>query len=452
MCGNSLVGTDILSGELFEPVEERKLNPMNFEDRFPEIMRCGGFDAIVGNPPYIAMLQLVKTQTTDTKDYWKKHFKTACGAYDIYVLFVEKAVSLLKKEGFLGYIIPNKFMAAEYALEFRKWILEECSFESLLDLSRVKVWTAGVYPVVITLKKGESPKTNATEVLNAFSKDEFKKIGSVPVSQLRKIPDNLWSFITQEGAKVLLKVMQNATSLEEVAEVCGASTVAEGSDYPLLIVDSAKARKTESVSRFVVSGSVLRYATLWERDSILFTHKNYVKPLIALKSPMPERRRKQARSPKIIICKVGLEPRAYPDMAGEYLGAYTTYVLNSKYSLEFLTALINSQLMRFVYRRLYDALAMSGGYLRFQPPQIRRLPICGLDLKQTNDKARHDKMVSLAQQMLVAKEKLAGAQSDKDKDFYENKCAALDRQIDALVYELYGLTAEEIKIVEGAAK
>ena len=63
---------------------------------------------------------------------------------------------------------------------------------------------------------------------------------------------------------------------------------------------------------------------------------------------------------------------------------------------------------------------------------------------------RHDKTVSLVDQMLAAKGQLAGARSDKDKDFYDKKCAALDRQIDALVYELYGLTEEEIKIVEAA--
>ena len=60
-------------------------------------------------------------------------------------------------------------------------------------------------------------------------------------------------------------------------------------------------------------------------------------------------------------------------------------------------------------------------------------------------------MVALVEQMLVAQKQLAGAQSDADKDFYGNKCAGLDRQIDALVYELYALTPDEIKIVEGAA-
>ena len=81
---------------------------------------------------------------------------------------------------------------------------------------------------------------------------------------------------------------------------------------------------------------------------------------------------------------------------------------------------------------------------------LEQLPICVLDISKPADKAWHNKMVSLVEQMLAAKPQLARAQSDKAKDFYENRCAALDRQIDALVYEFYGLTAGEIKIVEGA--
>jgi hypothetical protein len=83
---------------------------------------------------------------------------------------------------------------------------------------------------------------------------------------------------------------------------------------------------------------------------------------------------------------------------------------------------------------------------------LEQIPICVLDVSKPADKARHDKLVSLVEQMLVAKPQLASAQSDMDKDFYENKCAALDRQIDSVVYELYALTPAEMKIVEGTTK
>ena len=75
-----------------------------------------------------------------------------------------------------------------------------------------------------------------------------------------------------------------------------------------------------------------------------------------------------------------------------------------------------------------------------------------LNLTNASDKSRLDKMTFLVEQMLTTKKQLAEAQSDKDKEFYGGKCDSLDRQIDALVYDLYGLTADEIKIVEGSAK
>src|SRR6476469_6237841 len=105
---------------------------------------------------------------------------------------------------------------------------------------------------------------------------------------------------------------------------------------------------------------------------------------------MPARRVAQARSPKIIICKVALEPRAFADLKGDYVGAYTTYIFSQNMDLRYLTAVINSRLMRFLYRSLYDALAMGGGYLRFQPPQIRRLPIRPINLDDSADRPFHD--------------------------------------------------------------
>jgi uncharacterized protein (UPF0335 family) len=80
---------------------------------------------------------------------------------------------------------------------------------------------------------------------------------------------------------------------------------------------------------------------------------------------------------------------------------------------------------------------------------LKALPIPKLNLSQATDKARHDEIVSKVEAMLEAKQQLAQAQTDKDKTYYENKCTGLDRQIDRLVYELYGLTKEEIEIVEG---
>jgi hypothetical protein len=80
---------------------------------------------------------------------------------------------------------------------------------------------------------------------------------------------------------------------------------------------------------------------------------------------------------------------------------------------------------------------------------LRSLPLPPVDLNKPTDKKRHDRIVKSVEEMLKAKNHLASAKTDKDKTYYENKCASLDRQIDRLVYDLYGLTEDEINLVEG---
>ncbi|HCX28495.1 MAG TPA: hypothetical protein DHU55_01785, partial [Blastocatellia bacterium] len=135
-CGNSLIGTDILDGELFEPVEERNLNPMDFEQRFPEIMKRGGFDAIVGNPPY------VRIQTSGERDlkYFSENYEAAVGNFDIYCLFVEQALSKLRPKGRFAYIIPHRFFKTDYGEGLRKLFVERGGLQTIVDFDGFMVF------------------------------------------------------------------------------------------------------------------------------------------------------------------------------------------------------------------------------------------------------------------------------------------------------------------------
>jgi hypothetical protein len=94
---------------------------------------------------------------------------------------------------------------------------------------------------------------------------------------------------------------------------------------------------------------------------------------------------------------------------------------------------------------------LNGGYLRIGPPQLRILPICVLDLNEPANKVKHDRIVSLVEQMLSLHKQLGTARTPQQKSMIQNQIKIADRQIDQLVYELYGLTEEEIAIVEGRA-
>ena len=132
------------------------------------------------------------------------------------------------------------------------------------------------------------------------------------------------------------------------------------------------------------------------------------------------------------------------------VGGVTFKADYAEQTLPYLLALLNSRLLRWYFP--FVSAPFRGGWMSANKQFLSQLPLHPIDFSNSAEKARHDKIVSLVEQMLAAKKQLAAAQSDRDKAYYEHKCVALDRQIDALVYTLYGLANDEIKIVEDATQ
>jgi CO/xanthine dehydrogenase Mo-binding subunit len=117
------------------------------------------------------------------------------------------------------------------------------------------------------------------------------------------------------------------------------------------------------------------------------------------------------------------------------------------FDANFLAAVLGSRLIAYFIRSYFDEC--TAAFPQIKVSQLRELPLPNLDLKNAADKSRHDRLVEWVEQMLAAKAKLPSAKTEGERDRLENKCATLDQQIDALVYELYALTPNEIKLVEG---
>ena len=130
-CGNSLIGTDYWDGQLIVDEEERaRVNAFDWKAAFPEVFAQGGFDAVLGNPPYVLGRE---TFDDKLKQYFSKHYDAFGGKYDLYIYFTEKAASLLKAGGKLGFIIPNTVLVNENAIKLRQFILNKTQ----LDVIRV---------------------------------------------------------------------------------------------------------------------------------------------------------------------------------------------------------------------------------------------------------------------------------------------------------------------------
>jgi len=115
------------------------------------------------------------------------------------------------------------------------------------------------------------------------------------------------------------------------------------------------------------------------------------------------------------------------------------------YDLKFVTGVVNSKALKFFYRTTFQTIHVQCG-------ELSSLPLPRLDMSKLEDRKRHDSLVSLAAQMLDAKQQEVRAGNEAKRDFWTRKAMGLDRQIDSLVYGLYGLTSEEIALVEGRAE
>jgi hypothetical protein len=174
-----------------------------------------------------------------------------------------------------------------------------------------------------------------------------------------------------------------------------------------------------------------------------------MKPFLDI-TKINENRKKLYKNPKIILAKLALRIEGFLDSDGSYSSINTNciHTLQEDISIEYLTAIINSKLMSFVYSELFSGLRMSGGYFQFQAPQLRVLPIVKAPKEQQG------KISSLVKKIMIYSEQRneIGDKTTDEKARLEKEIKKLDEEIDQEIYKIYGLTKEEIKIVEESLK
>jgi len=229
-CGNSLIGSDFYDNQQMSFLDEEemyRINVFDWEAEFPEIMKNGGFDAVIGNPPYI------RIQTTRREDaaYYGSCFRTAVGNYDIYCLFAEKGISLLKTNGKLGYILPHRFFRTSYGKGLRAFIVEHRNLQEIIDFDGYMVFEqSSINTCILILSKTESDRflfgkmgftkksKEATKtVLFDIGKETHSNseiaVGSIPLSTLSSEP---WIFVWRQEQPIWEKLNSVGQKLGEI--------------------------------------------------------------------------------------------------------------------------------------------------------------------------------------------------------------------------------------------
>ena len=481
-CGNSLISDVEVAGD----------KAFDWEVEFPQVFEKGGFDVVIGNPPYVDSETMTKSIPLQ-REYMTKTFDCAKGNWDLFVVFMEKSVNITNVGGCTSLIIPNKIIAAKYATEIRRFIAQKQIFE-IVDFSNVRVFEdASVYPCIVSIVNNESE--SEVNMICMQSVDTIAYKNQVLNRHLRD--DLYWDkyFFSPTVVQVIDKMAIHPQMYSYLPNISGAATVAEAYLVKEKLLDNETLPDSK---KFINTGTIDRYSSLWGYSQTQYIKGRYIFPKIYDNDiyNISHNRLEQAKSPKLIIAGMSLSYEAYYDK-GEYLaGKSTTVILGEADKLKFAQLIINSALLSFWLKITFNSLTMSGGYFNIGGNEIGMIPISipadismyvemadvmqDLNAKlskmrsqfthrlQTNfenikisgvlDKFYEREFADILKELKKQKITLTLRQQDEWEEYfndYKKQCNELsaqisstDKEIDKMVYALYGLTDEEIAIVE----
>jgi hypothetical protein len=439
-CGNSLVGPDIrkqfpdLSDE-----EITRINPFDWQAEFKDVFKQGGFDAVIGNPPYGAEL------TDSDKLYLGERYTVTQYKFDTFGFFVEIGLELLKKSGRIGMIVPNSWFDTVSYTKFRELILG-FQIDSIVNLGR-DVFRANIDTAVIISEKS-GPGKRETHVINATD----SSLQSVRIEQAVSgfLIDQLnWKNekdvrIAVWKSPLLIKVYEKIIALSmPIDQLCEVSqglipynTKEMSAKNPYI---SDKRVSVEWKPLLDEGRCVARYILSWNGKYVKFGPWLYTanKPKFYENEKILVQRHRNPSLARRIVATL--------DQSNYYFKDNLCCMVrkdNTEVSLAYCLGILNSSLLNSYYKTTFTEVSLN-------PTYLRQLPIRTINFKDKADKARHDKMVKLVERMLELNKKLPDVKTPNEREKLVRQIAATDREIDELVYELYGLTAEEIEIVEG---
>mgnify|MGYP003091337235 CR=1 FL=1 len=394
----------------------------------------GGFDIVIGNPPYVDSEEMTRSMPEQRELYTKK-YSCAKGNWDLFVLFIEKGMDLLAENKTISYIVPNKLISAPYTETLRKKMAKNRVIE-IRDYSNVNVFKeAAVYPVVFRVEISNNRTPVKMDVM-----DGMELVGNQnTISPEKFYADINWDkyFNTSAEALSIVDKMAKFPSLSTIADVNGAATVGEAYLVKEFMYDDDG--KDDSVMKFINTGGIDKYKSFYGIEYIRYLKGKYMYPVVKtadLKN-MSVKRFNESRSSKIIIGGMNKVLECFYDEGDFLAGKSTTIVYNNPH-LKVITAILNSTLMSFYYATFYNSMSLAGGFYRIGAPQIKALPIAMPD-----DKATVETLENLVDEV---RELLKSFQE------HDDKVQNVLEQIDKIIYRFYGLTDNEILCVENGQR
>ncbi|GHP48339.1 type II restriction endonuclease Eco57I subunit R [Helicobacter pylori] len=471
--------------ECYETLENLK-NSKTLEWRFefPEVLDDEGdflgFDCIIGNPPYIRQEQIRDIKPLLQKQYPNFYNSTA----DLYTYFFALSYHLLKEKGFNAFITSNKYARAKYGAKLRELLLKKTTIVSYMELNALKVFeSAAVDTSIMSFIKQTPPKESHFKYYEPTPNDKNDLKSARPL-RMKQNALSTESFIFADATLLDLRdKMESVGAPLKDWDIQIYRGILTGANEAFIIptekregiLNACKTQEerehTETLIKPILRGKdIKRYSYEWAGEWVINTHNGYTS---AIKSKIPPvdiekypatkahldshfdtiaTRSDQGDTPyhlrncayledfekeKIVYGEIVQEPRFYLDNGECELGYFyaeaTSFILTGEH-LRYLLGMLHSKLITFAFKTFYAGGGLGESGYRYKKAFIERLPIPKITPK--NQELAH-KITDCTKAILEAKEKDPKANTQQ-----------LEKEIDALVYQLYNLTDEEIKIIE----
>lgn len=408
-----------------------------FADAFKE----GGFDVVIGNPPYVDSETMINKGLICEREYIAQHYSSAKGNWDLFIVFCEISLIISKRNSINSFIVPNKILATKYSEEIRK-IFSKKTIVEIRDYSRINVFKeADVYPIVYVLNNSSSFKRN---VLMTKINENYYIAKQNIINKNIFYNDILWDkyFQDDKAVDVLIKISSKKALLERLDfQINAAATVNEAYRIKDIVKDVDNC--SDNFCKLINSGTIDKYRILWGIKPTQYIKTRYVSPVVEKEAvyKINPTRFKQTISSKIVIANMTREIEAYYD-EGKCLAAKSTTIIcgDDDKKLKYLTGLLNSKLISWWYQINYNSLKMSGEALGFGANEVGTIPFV---FAQTPELT---KIINLVDNIL-------NLNSNSDIDINKEKQNAVkeyENQIDVLVYKLYDLTYDEVLVIDKA--
>jgi len=450
-CGNSLIGNDFYDDKLnLFPEQMKKINAFDWAAGFPEILKQGGFDAVIGNPPYVFGRDWRALGIgEDQKRYLGTCYKSSPYQLDMFSIFMEKAIELCAIKGYVGYIVPNVWLTNTYSSSTRSLIFQNSNNLVLTAPPKNVFPRITVDTIIYTLSKSE--KTGKIFTIKRLSETNLKEVGTFETSKYVDGEEPISTSLNNRAISLLNKIKDNKKPLGDLADITrgvhpyrvggyGKSAFQDGHQIKRDVDERpyhCQQLKT-GFRPFIYGKDLKRFCPPFATDFIKYG------PWLA-----------EPRNPKFfegdrIYSRKILGPRLKITIEkGDTVADQQVYITKpnlSSHSIEYYAAILGSSMMAYFIRNYFDE--GNDAFPQIKVGQLKSLPIVLVDLSDKNQKEVHDKITNAISNLFKLNAQLNNTKLETQRQQIQRTINHTERKIDELVFWLYELSEEEIETIE----